>query len=56
MRLLMATQSYFEKHGEPKIPEELMAHQTVVCTPDGGGVSWAFRQGSVEKSVIVGAT
>ena len=53
-RLVMATPSYFEKHGEPKSPEELMAHQTIVYTPDGGGTSWTFRQGSVEKPVIVG--
>jgi DNA-binding transcriptional LysR family regulator len=54
-RLVMATPSYFEKHGEPKSPEELMAHQAVVYTPDGGGTSWTFRQGSTETSVVVGS-
>jgi DNA-binding transcriptional LysR family regulator len=53
-RLVMATPSYFEEHGEPKSPGELMAHQTVVYTPDGGGTSWTFRQGSTETSVVVG--
>lgn len=53
-RLVMATPSYFEKHGEPKSPGELMAHQTVIYTPDGGGTSWTFRQGSAETSVVVG--
>jgi len=53
-RLVMATPSYFEKHGEPKNPAELMAHQTVIYTPDGGGTSWMFRQGSTETSVAVG--
>jgi DNA-binding transcriptional LysR family regulator len=53
-RLVMATPSYFEKHGEPTSPGELMAHQTVVYTPDGGGTSWTFRQGSTETSVAVG--
>jgi DNA-binding transcriptional LysR family regulator len=53
-RLVMATPDYFEKHGEPKNPGELMAHQTVVYTPDGGGTSWTFRQGSTETSVVVG--
>jgi DNA-binding transcriptional LysR family regulator len=52
-RLVMATPSYFERHGEPKNPRELMAHQTVVYTPDGGGTSWTFRQGSAETSVVV---
>src|SRR5271156_2723986 len=53
-RLVMATPSYFERHGEPKSPGELMAHQTVVYTPDGGGTSWTFRRGSAETSVVVG--
>ena len=53
-RLVMATPGYFEKRGEPKGPGELMAHQTVVYTPDGGGTSWTFRQGSTETSVVVG--
>jgi DNA-binding transcriptional LysR family regulator len=52
-RLVIATPTYFEKHGEPKSPGELMAHQTVVYTPDGGGTSWMFRQGSTETSVAV---
>src|SRR5271155_655896 len=53
-RLVVATPSYFEKHGEPKSPGELMAHQTVVYTPDGGGTTWTFRDGSAETSVVVG--
>jgi DNA-binding transcriptional LysR family regulator len=53
-RLVIATPGYFEKHGEPKRPEELKAHQTVIYTPDGGGTSWAFRQGSAENAVVVG--
>jgi DNA-binding transcriptional LysR family regulator len=53
-RLVMATPSYFEKHGEPKSPQELTAHQTVIYTPDGGGTLWTFRKGSVEKPVTVG--
>jgi DNA-binding transcriptional LysR family regulator len=53
-RLVMATPAYFAKHGEPKSPAELIAHQTVIYTPDGGGVSWTFRQGSAETSVAVG--
>jgi DNA-binding transcriptional LysR family regulator len=52
-RLVVATPRYFEKHGEPKSPGELMAHQTVVYTPDGGGTTWIFRQGSAETSVVV---
>jgi DNA-binding transcriptional LysR family regulator len=53
-RLVVATPRYFEKHGEPKSPGELMSHQTVVYTPDGGGTTWIFRQGSAETSVVVG--
>jgi DNA-binding transcriptional LysR family regulator len=53
-RRVMATPNYFAKHGEPKSPAELIAHQTVIYTPDGGGVSWTFRQGSAETSIAVG--
>jgi DNA-binding transcriptional LysR family regulator len=52
-RLVMATPNYFAKHGEPKSPAELIAHQTVVYTPDGGGATWTFRQGSEETSIAV---
>jgi DNA-binding transcriptional LysR family regulator len=52
-RLVMATPKYFARHGEPKNPAELIAHQTVIYTLDGGGVSWTFRQGSAETSVAV---
>jgi len=54
-RRVMGYPNYFAKHGEPKSPAELIAHQTVIYTPDGGGVSWTFRQGSAETSVAVGA-
>ena len=53
-RHVIATPSYFEKYGEPMTPGELMAHQTVVYTPDAGGTAWTFRQGSAETSVVVG--
>jgi DNA-binding transcriptional LysR family regulator len=53
-QLVMATPAYFEKHGEPNSPEDLVAHQVVVYAPDGNGTSWTFRQGSTEISVIVG--
>ncbi len=52
-RFVMATPSYIEKHGEPKTPGELTAHQTVIYTGDGGGTSWTFRQGSGQTSVAV---
>jgi DNA-binding transcriptional LysR family regulator len=53
-RRVMATPNYFAKHGRPRSPAELIAHQTVIYTPDGGGISWTFRQGSTETSVAVG--
>jgi DNA-binding transcriptional LysR family regulator len=50
-RRVMATPSYFAKHGEPKSPTEIIARETVIYTPDGGGVSWTFRQGTAETSI-----
>jgi DNA-binding transcriptional LysR family regulator len=52
-RRVMATPKYFAKHGEPKTPAEIIAHQTVIYTPDGGGITWNFRQGSEETSIAV---
>lgn len=53
-RMVIATPEYFAKHGEPKTPGDLMAHQVVIYTVDSGGTSWTFRQGSTETSVVVG--
>jgi DNA-binding transcriptional LysR family regulator len=53
-RLVLATPNYFAKHGQPKSPAELIAHQSVIYAPDGGGMSWTFRRGSAETSVEIG--
>jgi DNA-binding transcriptional LysR family regulator len=52
-RLVVATPNYFAKYGEPKSPAELVAHQSVIYAPYGGGVSWTFRRGSAETSVEI---
>jgi DNA-binding transcriptional LysR family regulator len=52
-RRVLATPAYFEKHGEPKAPADLTAHQAIVYDVRGGGTAWTFRKGSAETSVSV---
>ncbi len=52
-RLVMGTKRYFEKAGKPKTPADLIAHQAVIYTQDGGGDVWTFRQGTAETAVTV---
>lgn len=52
-RMVMGTPTYFERYGEPTSPVELMGHQAVVYTQNGGGANWLFKQGSAEQSITV---
>ena len=52
-RRVLGTPAYFEKHGEPRAPAELTAHQAIVYDVRGGGTVWTFRRGSTESSVTV---
>lgn len=52
-RRVVGTPAYFEKHGEPKVPADLTAHEAIVYDVRGGGTVWAFRKGSTETSVTV---
>ena len=50
-RLVLATPAYFEQHEEPRVPADLITHQTIVYDVRGGGTSWTFRKGSSETSL-----
>jgi DNA-binding transcriptional LysR family regulator len=52
-RLVLATQTYVQAHGEPSSPSELAQHQAVIFSQAGGGEHWAFKQGSTVQSVTV---
>ncbi|MEN2394885.1 LysR family transcriptional regulator [Pseudomonas halotolerans] len=52
-RLVLATQTYVQAHGEPSSPSELAQHQAVIFSQAGGGEHWAFEQGSTVQSVTV---
>ena len=52
-RRVVGTPAYFEKHGEPKVPADLTAHEAIVYDVRGGGTVWTFRKGSTETSVTV---
>ena len=52
-RVVLGTPAYFEKAGEPAVPEDLLEHQAVIYERRGGGAVWTFRQGATEASVTV---
>jgi DNA-binding transcriptional LysR family regulator len=52
-RVVLGTPAYFEKTGEPVVPEDLLTHQVVIYERRGGGAVWTFRQGATEASVTV---
>jgi len=52
-RVVLGTPAYFERAGEPAVPEDLLKHQAVIYERRGGGAVWTFRQGATEASVTV---
>jgi DNA-binding transcriptional LysR family regulator len=50
-RRVVGTPEYFKRHGVPKAPADLLAHQAVIYTRDGGGEDWTFRKETAEFSV-----
>lgn len=50
-RRVVGTPEYFHRYGIPKEPAELLAHQAIIYTRDGGGEDWSFRKGTAEVSV-----
>ena len=50
-RRVIATPEYFSRFGIPKEPADLLAHQCVIYTRDGGGEDWKFRKETAEVSV-----
>jgi DNA-binding transcriptional LysR family regulator len=52
-RRVIGAPAYFEKHGEPKVPADLAAHEAIVYNVRGGGTVWTFRKGRRETSVRV---
>jgi DNA-binding transcriptional LysR family regulator len=52
--LVVGACSYFEAHGVPRTPGELVAHQAVIYEQRrAGGATWIFRQGSTEVTITV---
>ncbi|WP_144138257.1 LysR family transcriptional regulator [Paraburkholderia sp. BCC1884] len=50
-RRVIGTREYFERHGYPEAPADLLAHHAVIYTRDGGGEDWTFRKSTAELSV-----
>jgi DNA-binding transcriptional LysR family regulator len=52
-RLVLGSAAYLAKAGEPKVPADLGAHQSVIYDRGSGGSVWTFRKGKIETSVTV---
>lgn len=52
-RAVMATPEYLRRHGAPREPAGLAAHQAIVYDRQGGGVSWLFGNGEAQVSATV---
>jgi len=50
-RRVVGTPEYFERHGMPAEPADLLGHRAVIYTRDGGGEEWKFRKETAEVSV-----
>ncbi len=53
-RVVVGTPTYLALAGEPLIPSDLTAHQTIIYERDGGGEPWRFRNGGSEMAIAVG--
>ncbi|NWB96526.1 LysR family transcriptional regulator [Pseudomonas gingeri] len=52
-RMVLGTPAYFEQQGEPTSPAQLVDHQAVIYSQNGGGTHWLFRRGGSEQAVTV---
>lgn len=50
---VIGTAAYFERHGRPTAPGDLLSHQAIIYAQQIGGGVWTFRQGDTELSVTV---
>jgi len=50
-RRVIGTPAYFERHGTPQVPADLLGHRAVIYTRDGGGEDWTFCKETAEISI-----
>ena len=48
-RVVVATPSYFQRAGTPRMPDDIAGHQAIIYLIEGG--NWSFRQNGSEISV-----
>lgn len=52
-RIVVGTRAYFDRHGVPATPAQLVTHNAVIYDQRGGGPTWEFHSGDVAESVTV---
>jgi DNA-binding transcriptional LysR family regulator len=48
---VVGTPEYFEQHGTPKVPADILSHRAVIYTRNDGGDDWTFRKETAKVSV-----
>jgi DNA-binding transcriptional LysR family regulator len=51
--LVVGTPTYFARAGEPKAPDDLVAHEAVIYDQGGGGEDWIFQRGNAEIAITL---
>jgi DNA-binding transcriptional LysR family regulator len=51
-RLVVASPDYLRRKGEPRTPSDLVGHEAITYTQQGGGDQWRLRKGTTEVSVL----
>jgi DNA-binding transcriptional LysR family regulator len=50
-RVVLASDSYFAREGEPTIPSDLPDHSAVIYAQGGGGTTWTFQKSGVTEAI-----
>jgi DNA-binding transcriptional LysR family regulator len=50
-RVIVGAPTYLEKRGEPRMPDDLVDHDSIIYDQRGGGHAWTFVRESVEQAV-----
>lgn len=52
-RMVVGTPAYFARAGAPETPADLAAHEAIIYTQRGGGVTWTFAKDGREETVAL---
>jgi DNA-binding transcriptional LysR family regulator len=54
--VLCASPGYLKRQGEPQTPQDMIAHSTVVGSPEAGALEWRYSHAPTAKSQVLKCT